>query len=136
LGIPEEQMNQHRSLCQGTGPNTSVTGNGTNSAPSSGWKCPSCETYSPTMSAAQKHLETHPGIRAFKCLICGYRGNTLRGMRTHIRMHFDKRVSDLQEGEYIACITTADLETSNSNGGLLPSGDPVNGSLTVIWSNC
>ncbi len=30
-----------------------------------------------------------------------FTGNTLRGMRTHIRTHFDKRVSDLMEGEYM-----------------------------------
>ncbi|KAK7067510.1 hypothetical protein SK128_014129, partial [Halocaridina rubra] len=73
-------------------------------APSHGWKCPCCPIISPTAAAAQKHLETHAGIKAFRCTICGYRGNTLRGMRTHIRMHFEKRTNDLQEENFIACI--------------------------------
>ncbi|XP_069988315.1 zinc finger protein ush isoform X3 [Penaeus vannamei] len=77
-------------------------------APSHGWKCPCCPVISPTAAAAQKHLETHAGIKAFRCTICGYRGNTLRGMRTHIRMHFEKRTNDLQEENFIACILEDD----------------------------
>ncbi|CAL4138796.1 unnamed protein product [Meganyctiphanes norvegica] len=73
-------------------------------SPSHGWKCPCCPVVSPTAASAQKHLETHAGIKAFRCTICGYRGNTLRGMRTHIRMHFEKRTNDLQEENFIACI--------------------------------
>ena len=69
-----------------------------------GWKCPCCNVVSPTAASAQKHLESHAGIRAFRCTICGYRGNTLRGMRTHIRMHFEKRTSELQEENFISCI--------------------------------
>lgn len=133
LSIPEEQMNLHRPVCPGQ---TICTTSGTTptSSVTSGWKCPCCDTYSPTMSAAQKHLETHTGIRAFKCVICGYRGNTLRGMRTHIRMHFDKRSSDLQEGEYISCITATDMESGGQpepNQGALSSAGSVNGALAV-----
>ncbi|KAF2355211.1 Zinc finger C2H2-type [Trinorchestia longiramus] len=73
-----------------------------------GWKCPCCPMLSPTAAAAQKHLETHAGIKAFRCTICGYRGNTLRGMRTHIRMHFEKRTNDLQEENFIECILEDD----------------------------
>lgn len=76
--------------------------------PSHGWKCPCCPVISPTAAAAQKHLESHVGIKAFRCTICGYRGNTLRGMRTHIRMHFEKRTNDLQEENFIACILEDD----------------------------
>uniref|UniRef100_A0A6A7FX86 Zinc finger protein ush-like n=2 Tax=Hirondellea gigas TaxID=1518452 RepID=A0A6A7FX86_9CRUS len=79
---------------------------GTSSA--HGWKCPCCPMLSPTATAAQKHLETHAGIKAFRCTICGYRGNTLRGMRTHIRMHFEKRTNDLQEENFIECILEDD----------------------------
>lgn len=43
-------------------------------------------------------METHTGVKAYRCTICRYKGNTLRGMRTHIRMHFDKRSPDLQVG--------------------------------------
>ncbi|KAK4305101.1 hypothetical protein Pmani_022977 [Petrolisthes manimaculis] len=77
-------------------------------APSHGWKCPCCPTVSPTAAAAQKHLDTHAGIKGFRCTICGYRGNTLRGMRTHIRMHFEKRTNDLQEENFISCIVEDD----------------------------
>lgn len=61
-----------------------------------GWKCPCCDVVSPTAAAAQRHMESHAGVRAFRCTICRYRGNTLRGMRTHIRMHFPKKPADLQ----------------------------------------
>lgn len=61
-----------------------------------GYKCPCCDTISPTASAAQRHVESHTGVKAYRCTICRYKGNTLRGMRTHIRMHFDKRSPDLQ----------------------------------------
>ncbi|XP_060517800.1 zinc finger protein ush isoform X2 [Cylas formicarius] len=77
----------------------------------SGWKCPCCDVISATSSAAQRHMETHTGVKAYRCTICKYKGNTLRGMRTHIRMHFDKRSPDLQEEKYITYIL--DDETSN-----------------------
>lgn len=79
LIIPEDQMKVHGSMCQGTNTihhNTSA--NTGSSSINNGWKCPCCDTFSPTMSSAQKHLETHSGIRAFKCVLCGYRGNTIR----------------------------------------------------------
>lgn len=56
------------------------------------WKCPVCGAVCSSASAAQKHLDNHNGIRAFVCTICQYKGNTLRGLRTHIRMHFNKRL--------------------------------------------
>lgn len=62
----------------------------------SGWKCPCCDVVSPTAAAAQKHMDTHQGVRAFRCRVCKYKGNTLRGMRTHVRTHFDKNTNDLQ----------------------------------------
>lgn len=61
-----------------------------------GWKCPCCDVVSATAAAAQRHMEAHAGVKAFRCTICRYRGNTLRGMRTHIRMHFPKKPADLQ----------------------------------------
>lgn len=70
-----------------------------------GWKCPCCEVVSPTAAAAQRHMEAHAGVRGFRCTICRYRGNTLRGMRTHIRMHFNnKKPADLQVNEYITTV--------------------------------
>lgn len=74
----------------------------------SGWKCPCCDVISPTASAAQRHMDSHSGVKAYRCIICRYKGNTLRGMRTHIRMHFDKRSPDLQEERYISYIIEDD----------------------------
>ncbi|XP_012230417.1 zinc finger protein ush isoform X2 [Linepithema humile] len=81
-----------------------------------GWRCPVCGAVSPTAGAAQRHMDSHQGVKAFRCKICTYKGNTLRGMRTHIRMHFEKRVSDLQEENYINCVL--DDETT------LPTAEP------------
>lgn len=82
----------------------SPTAGGSGSLQPQGWKCPCCDAVSPTAAAAQKHIETHTNVRAFRCTVCGYRGNTLRGMRTHVRIHFDRRNADLCEDNYIACI--------------------------------
>ncbi|KAF2880759.1 hypothetical protein ILUMI_25410 [Ignelater luminosus] len=76
--------------------------------PFAGWKCPCCDVVSATASAAQRHMDTHTGVKAYRCTICRYKGNTLRGMRTHIRMHFDKRSPDLQEEKYISYILEDD----------------------------
>ncbi|CAA9994383.1 unnamed protein product, partial [Nesidiocoris tenuis] len=81
-----------------------VVGDHQCSGSSLGWKCPCCSVVSPTASAAQKHMDTHSGVKAFLCTICRYKGNTLRGMRTHIRMHFDKRPAEINEEKYITCV--------------------------------
>ncbi|XP_011496489.1 PREDICTED: zinc finger protein ush [Ceratosolen solmsi marchali] len=74
-----------------------------------GWRCPVCGAVSPTAGAAQRHMDSHQGVKAFRCTICRYKGNTLRGMRTHIRMHFEKRGADLQEENYITCVLEDDV---------------------------
>ena len=100
-----------------------------------GWKCPCCDTVSPTAAAAQKHVETHSNVRAFRCSVCGYRGNTLRGMRTHVRIHFDRRNADLCEDNYITCIMGATGVADFTNlpaaaaaaaaaAGMMPSSPP------------
>ncbi|XP_047507361.1 zinc finger protein ush isoform X1 [Pieris napi] len=84
-----------------------------------GWKCPCCEVVSPTAAAAQRHMEAHAGVKAFRCTICRYRGNTLRGMRTHIRMHFREKPSDLQEESFISCVLEDDTrETTSPSPGV------------------
>ena len=83
-----------------------------------GWKCPCCDTVSPTAAAAQKHVETHSNVRAFRCSFCGYRGNTLRGMRTHVRIHFDRRNADLCEDNYITCIMSNELAAGSNCPGV------------------
>ncbi|XP_044750618.1 zinc finger protein ush isoform X2 [Coccinella septempunctata] len=91
--------------------------------PVAGWKCPCCDVVSPTSNAAQRHMETHTGVKAYRCAICRYKGNTLRGMRTHIRMHFEKRSPDLQEEKYITYILEDDssqpLEMNVSSGSVI-----------------
>lgn len=68
------------------------------------YKCPICSMVSINAAESKRHLDTHAGVKAFRCSICRYRGNTLRGMRTHIRMHFDKKSNDFNEEHYITCI--------------------------------
>ncbi|XP_076340224.1 zinc finger protein ush-like isoform X2 [Tachypleus tridentatus] len=66
-------------------------------------KCPYCNVFCPTLNAAQRHLVTHTGVKAFRCTVCGYKGHTLRGMRTHIRIHLDKE-NPTPEEAFIVCI--------------------------------
>ncbi|XP_050302423.1 zinc finger protein ush isoform X2 [Anthonomus grandis grandis] len=87
-----------------------------------GWKCPCCDVISATASAAQRHMESHTGVKAYLCNICRYKGNTLRGMKTHIRMHFHKRSPDLQEENYISYILDDDTVVA---AGMEISAPPV-----------
>lgn len=79
------------------------------SCPSSwGYKCPICDVVSANSAESRRHMETHGGVKAFRCTICSYKGNTLRGMRTHIRMHFEKKSQEFNEENYITCILEND----------------------------
>ncbi|XP_025203430.1 zinc finger protein ush-like isoform X2 [Melanaphis sacchari] len=85
--------------------------------PANCWKCPVCGAVCSSASAAQKHLDNHNGIRAFVCTICQYKGNTLRGLRTHIRMHFNKRmIPDLMEEDYVTCLIDENSASSMVDG--------------------
>lgn len=68
-------------------------------------------------------METHGGVKAFRCTICSYKGNTLRGMRTHIRMHFEKKSQEFNEENYITCILEND-ETIEPSGAAAASTEP------------
>ncbi|XP_033208044.1 zinc finger protein ush [Belonocnema kinseyi] len=92
------------------------------SSSTGGWRCPVCGAVSPTALAAQRHMDAHQGVKAFRCTICRYKGNTLRGMRTHIRMHFEKRGTDLQEENYITCVL--DDETTTATPEPAPAVTP------------
>ncbi|GLH14256.1 Zinc finger protein ush, partial [Gryllus bimaculatus] len=105
--IPADQVVTHQCAAPVGASNSSGSGG-------AGWKCPCCEVVSPTASAAQRHMETHSKVKAFRCTICRYKGNTLRGMRTHIRMHFEKRAADLQEENYITCILSDETDSTTS----------------------
>ncbi|XP_075213060.1 zinc finger protein ush isoform X2 [Lycorma delicatula] len=104
-----------------------------------GWKCPCCPVVSPTASAAQKHMDTHSSVKAFLCTICRYKGNTLRGMRTHIRMHFEKRSTEIMEENYITCVLEdggnagAEItDTTCSSDTLVEKGKSCNGDLVTV----
>lgn len=73
-----------------------------------GYKCPICDVFSANSAESRRHMETHGGVKAFRCTICSYKGNTLRGMRTHIRMHFEKKSSEFNEENFITCILEND----------------------------
>ncbi|XP_017075403.2 zinc finger protein ush isoform X2 [Drosophila eugracilis] len=96
----------------------------TNSQPASNSlnKCPVCGIVSPTAALAKKHMEMHGTVKAYRCSICQYKGNTLRGMRTHIRTHFDKKTSDVNEEHYMTCIF--EEEGSTLVQELAPSSGP------------
>ncbi|XP_046449683.1 zinc finger protein ush-like isoform X4 [Daphnia pulex] len=104
----------------------SPTAGGSGPIQPQGWKCPCCDVVSPTAASAQKHMETHSNVRAFRCSVCGYRGNTLRGMRTHVRIHFDRRNADLCEDNYISCIMggTGAVGEFNPAAGGMPNSPP------------
>lgn len=42
------------------------------------FKCPICDVVSSNAAEARRHLETHSNVKAFRCSICRYKGNTLR----------------------------------------------------------
>ncbi|GAB6023190.1 hypothetical protein CHUAL_008012 [Chamberlinius hualienensis] len=90
-------------LCEASSPNSvlsavsqfSKTGNGN-------------KTFETQWAAASNHgvaagTAAPNGTRSLRCTICGYRGNTLRGMKTHIRMHLD-RGTEAQEESFISCV--------------------------------
>ena len=51
--------------------------------------CPHCEHLSHGEDLLIEHLRSHAPTKVFRCLLCGYRGNTVRGMRMHGKMHND-----------------------------------------------
>lgn len=83
-------------------------------------KCPYCDVFCPTQIAAQRHLVTHTGVRAFRCAACGYKGHTLRGMRTHVRMHLEKG-TQLQEEALILCVGADGNTLCPWNGAAAPA---------------
>ncbi|CAH1778631.1 unnamed protein product [Owenia fusiformis] len=51
--------------------------------------CPHCDYVAQSDQRLIEHLKAHSPSKAYKCTICGYRGNTVRGMRMHGKMHID-----------------------------------------------
>ena len=52
-------------------------------------RCPYCEYITQSDNRLVDHVKAHAPTRAFKCTLCGYRGNTVRGMRMHGKTHLD-----------------------------------------------
>lgn len=51
--------------------------------------CPYCDYIAQSDSRLVDHIKAHAPSKAYKCVLCGYRGNTVRGMRMHGKMHND-----------------------------------------------
>ena len=52
-------------------------------------RCRNCEYITQSENRLLDHIKAHAPTRAFKCTLCGYRGNTVRGMRMHGKTHLD-----------------------------------------------
>ena len=52
-------------------------------------RCPYCEYVTQSDARLVEHIKAHAPTRAYKCALCGYRGNTVRGMRMHGKLHAD-----------------------------------------------
>jgi len=53
------------------------------------FRCPYCDYIAQSDSRLVDHIKAHAPSKAYKCVMCGYRGNTVRGMRMHGKMHND-----------------------------------------------
>lgn len=61
------------------------------------WKCNYCDAACSSYETIRRHLLTHSELRGFRCIVCGYKGNTLRGMRTHACEHITEGSSSIEE---------------------------------------
>ncbi|XP_035827543.1 uncharacterized protein LOC118477131 [Aplysia californica] len=62
-----------------------------------GFPCPHCDHVAITENRLAEHMKVHAPTRAYRCTICGYRGNTARGMRMHGKTHIDEGVEFTDE---------------------------------------
>ncbi|XP_015787761.1 zinc finger protein ush isoform X2 [Tetranychus urticae] len=81
------------------------------------FRCTICGYKGQTLQGMRIHVRMHS--QCFRCTICGYKGHTLRGMRTHVRIHQDK-IQGLPEETFIACIEDEALVAKSNRNG--PSG--------------
>lgn len=66
--------------------------------------------------AVANHKSSSSNNQAFKCTICGYKGHTLRGMKTHVRIHGDQ-LQGVQEENFIAYLDECCANTTVASGG-------------------
>lgn len=78
----------------------------------------------------------HHNLQSYKCTICGYKGHTMRGMRTHVRIHADK-MGGLSEEAFIECLDDHPPEADKlarlaaASRGRRRSHDPVSDGSSV-----
>ncbi|XP_064640531.1 zinc finger protein ZFPM1-like isoform X2 [Lineus longissimus] len=53
-------------------------------------RCSQCSFVTHKESQYSDHVRKHSSVKGFRCSLCGYKGNTIRGMRMHGKMHVDK----------------------------------------------
>ncbi|GIX70177.1 zinc finger protein ush [Caerostris extrusa] len=61
------------------------------------WKCNYCDATCSSYETIRRHLTTHNELRGFRCIVCGYKGNTLRGMRSHACEHLNESTTSIEE---------------------------------------
>ena len=52
-------------------------------------RCMYCDFVTQTEMRLHEHMKAHMPNKAYRCTLCGYRGNTVRGMRMHGKTHLD-----------------------------------------------
>ena len=52
-------------------------------------RCSHCDYVTHTDKRLAEHMKVHNPTSAYRCTLCGYRGNTVRGMRMHGKSHTD-----------------------------------------------
>ncbi|XP_070193733.1 zinc finger protein ZFPM1-like [Littorina saxatilis] len=52
-------------------------------------RCSHCDYITYTDKRLAEHMKVHNPTSAYRCTLCGYRGNTVRGMRMHGKTHTD-----------------------------------------------
>jgi len=52
-------------------------------------RCTYCDFVTQSELRLTDHMKVHMPSKAYRCTLCGYRGNTVRGMRMHGKMHVD-----------------------------------------------
>jgi hypothetical protein len=65
---------------------------------------------------------SHSNLQSFKCTICGYKGHTMRGMRTHVRIHADQMQGSTEEAFIEYLHEDSHLQASNEKRPLTGPG--------------
>ena len=84
--------------------------------------CPYCDYVAQSDSRLTEHLKAHSPSKAYRCTLCGYRGNTPRGMRMHGKMHTDDNeeftddnITEYEEPPLLPKLVRNSLPSENSS---------------------